>query len=262
VNLVLISGKYTAITVGILILVVLNSGCVSINGSAEPLNLNDNSSNLTEVNMTDNVYYGNGVSFNYSGTWFLNPYSADGSNMVEVSYDPYISINLLDFGFQLSPSINSPRVQIQIIDNEEFSKYSGMSDNSNYSESKDLIAGFSNYETMPGNSLIENSSFSNYTGISTSNNLSEKEIIDIMRKSTDSIGTKVSNVTITIDDKTAYRDVFILNSLWPPVIDQRFEHIVFVKNGKTYIMLLQVPNKDYSKEKQNFDIIINSFRVQ
>jgi len=99
--------------------------------------------------------------------------------------------------------------------------------------------------------------------ITPNNGMSEQEVIDSMENSIYFFGwwNKISNSTLTVDNKTAYKDTFTVYSLMPFIIDGRYEQIYFLKNGKTYSMLLQAQNNDFDKEKQNFDIILNSFKV-
>ncbi|MEN6292079.1 MAG: hypothetical protein ABFD07_08740, partial [Methanobacterium sp.] len=59
----------------------------------------------------------------------------------------------------------------------------------------------------------------------------------------------------------AYKDVFIYKN-GDSSQNMRFEQIYFVKNGKTYLILLQATDNDFDKERQNFDIILNSLKVQ
>lgn len=96
------------------------------------------------------------------------------------------------------------------------------------------------------------------------NGISEQESIDSIKNGINIFGwwDKISNTTLTVNNKTAYKDTFIVYSLIPPIIDGRFEQVYFVKNNKTYLMLFQTQNKDFDKEKPNFDIILNSFKVQ
>lgn len=72
--------------------------------------------------------------------------------------------------------------------------------------------------------------------------------------------TKLSNDTLTIDGKTAYRSIYSVNDTHFGEL-MRIHQIVFVKNDTTYVMLLQAPDKDFDNEKPIFDMIINSFKV-
>lgn len=248
VNLLTVSGKYAAIIIGILILVVLNSGCISFGGFLNVLSLDNSSSNLTELNKTDNNTYSiAGISFTGPDGWYFT--AVNDSRDIIILGSPNSS-KFLYF---------NPLFEVQIINNSEISN-----PNSPYyvtPENASENDPFSNLgPVMPGYVLVGNSS--NYSSISIADNPSEQEIVDMMRNDTNIPGTKISNNTLLIDGKTAYRDVYIFNNLWPPVIDQRIEQIVFVKDEKTYLITFEVPNWDYSKEKQNFDTIINSFKVQ
>ncbi|GEM_PF-1471823 len=233
---------YIGIIICFMVLVVLSSGCISSEGFIDSLGLSDNSMNIIELNKTvNNTYSVAGVSFKCPDGWHII-----GTNYID---------NIIISGF--SNTTKYPAFQIQIINNNYIQNSNDPSYTIPENETENGL--FSNLN-MPGEVVVGNSS--NYTSISINNNLSEKQIMDIMRNSTDSLGTKVSSDTITIDGKTAYRDTFVLNNLWPLVIDHRIEQIVFVKNGKAYLMFFEVPNKDYDKEKSNFDMIINSFKIQ
>ena len=74
-------------------------------------------------------------------------------------------------------------------------------------------------------------------------------------------GTMISKGTLKIDGNTAYQVTGVDNSNGPTK-NMRLEGISFTKNGKMYSFLLQAPNNDFDKEKSNFDLIINSFKVQ
>jgi hypothetical protein len=227
-----------------MILIVLSSGCVSLGGFADVLSLGDDSGNITEVNKTDNGTYSvDGVSFKCPDGWHVATTNQGVGNMIIGSPDA---------------SMFEPHFHIQIIPNSEIPDPNdpgyATPDNMNMDDP------FSNYGTAISGDLIKGNS-SDLTSIPTKDNLSEQEIIDIMRKDMDSFGVRVSNDTITIDGKTAYEDVFLINNVFPPVIDRKYLYIVFVKNGRTYLMAFDAPNWYYSKEKLNFDIILNSFKV-
>jgi hypothetical protein len=228
--------------------VILSSGCIAIGGFLDTFSLDDSFSNFTEINKTDNNSYSvAGVSFATPDGWHVETANFGGDIMIIGSPN---GINFPNF---------VPTFQIEIINNSEISN----SNNPIYATPENATEddSFSNLSTfIPGEVIVDD--FSNYSSISTNSNLSEQEIVDVMRNGTDSLGTKISNDTIMINGKTAYRDVYTVNNLWPPVIDQRIEQILFVKNEKTYLFTFEAPNWDYSKEKQNFDMIINSFKVQ
>jgi len=70
---------------------------------------------------------------------------------------------------------------------------------------------------------------------------------------------KILSSTITVDGTKAYKSVFILNdSHW----QAKEECIYFVKNGNTYLLTFIAATEDFDREKKNFDLILNSFKVQ
>lgn len=86
---------------------------------------------------------------------------------------------------------------------------------------------------------------------------SEQEAINEIKNEYIALGNKISSEKTTIDDEKAYKDVMLFNDT-----DERFEYIYFVKNGKTYLITFSTLDKDFDKEKANFDMILNSFKVQ
>jgi len=70
---------------------------------------------------------------------------------------------------------------------------------------------------------------------------------------------KKSSYSITIDNKTAYEDVFLVNDSHFSKI-MRIVQISLVKNDKTYLMLLQAPDEEFDSEKSYFAIILNSLK--
>ncbi|MEN6554552.1 MAG: PsbP-related protein [Methanobacterium sp.] len=175
-----ISGRYVGI-IGILVFVVLTSGCTSINDFVK----SSGSGNFSAYN----------VSFNYPNGWLAFADNQTGGKSISVSKDS---------------SFNGVQFNLQIMNN---------------------------------------------------NGLSEKGVINQMESSKTPGWRKISNTTLTIDGKKAYKDVFIYKN-GDSSQNMRFEQIYFVKNGKTYLILLQATDNDFDKERQNFDIILNSLKVQ
>lgn len=96
--------------------------------------------------------------------------------------------------------------------------------------------------------------------ITPNNGMSEQEAIDKVEKDIFIGYKKVSSSIITIDGNNAYESIFTVND---PVVGQiKSEYIYFVKNGKTYVITFSAVDKDFDKEKGNFDIILYSFKVQ
>jgi PsbP. len=91
-------------------------------------------------------------------------------------------------------------------------------------------------------------------------NKSTQNIINNMQNTVVPNGTILSKGTLKIDGNTAYQVTCIDNN--NSSSKMRYEGISFVKNGKMYSFLLQTPNNDFDKEKSNFDIILNSFKIQ
>lgn len=71
---------------------------------------------------------------------------------------------------------------------------------------------------------------------------------------------KIGSNTITIDNKTAYEDIFIVNDTHYSKL-MKISRIVLVKNDSTYLIHLQAPETEYGKERANFNVILNSFKV-
>lgn len=69
---------------------------------------------------------------------------------------------------------------------------------------------------------------------------------------------RISNDMLIIDGNKAYRQIFTVNCNGTVL---KCEQINFVKNNKGYIMTFQTPESDFNREKPNFDIILNSFKV-
>lgn len=168
----------------ILVLVVLTSGCTSINEFVKNLN-----------NTGNKTYSGNGVSFNYPENWSIDNDKARNKIFV------YKNV-----------SFNQVQFMVQIIYN---------------------------------------------------NGMAEQGAINNIRESSFAFPgwTRISNNTLTVDGKTAYEDVFNVNDTHYSEI-MRFDQMCFVKNENTYVMILEAPDKEFDKEKPNFDIIVNSFKVK
>lgn len=70
---------------------------------------------------------------------------------------------------------------------------------------------------------------------------------------------KKSSHTMTIDNKTAYEDIFLVNDSHFSKL-MRIAQITLVKNDKTYLILLQAPDEEFDKEKPYFALILNSLK--
>lgn len=93
------------------------------------------------------------------------------------------------------------------------------------------------------------------------NGMSEQEAINKVKGEMIPAGNKISSENITIDGENAIKDVLVLNCTETEIID-RFECVYFVKNEKTYLLTFSALDKNFNKEKANFDMILNSFKVQ
>ncbi len=150
----------------------------------------------------------------------------------------------------------------------DFIKSSGNGSFSEYNVSFNYPNGwFAFADNQTGGKSISVSKDSSFNGVQfnlqimNNNGLSEKGIINQMENSKTPGWRKISNSTLTIDGKKAYKDVFIYKN-GDSNQNMRFEQIYFVKNSKTYLILLQATDKDFDKERQNFDIILNSLKIQ
>jgi len=94
------------------------------------------------------------------------------------------------------------------------------------------------------------------------NGLSEKDALNQIKTSESPQGYQhISNTTLTINGKTAYQDNYIGHDPNSNVT-MKISTIYFVKNENMYLILIQAPEKVFDQEKQNFEVIINSLKVQ
>ena len=92
-------------------------------------------------------------------------------------------------------------------------------------------------------------------------NESTQDVINNAKKFRFLNDTKLSNGTLEIDGVTAYQITYICNE-YGDEEGIRSEQIGFVKNGNIYSIILQAPYYNFDKEKPNFDMVLNSFKVQ
>ena len=93
--------------------------------------------------------------------------------------------------------------------------------------------------------------------------MSNQEAITAIQSSTYPDGfQKISNNTLAINGNTAYETIYAVNN--PSIFHEIIiiQQIVFVKNGTTYSLDFQAPNNEFNNEKPNFDMILNSFKIQ
>ncbi|MGF7117107.1 hypothetical protein [Methanobacterium oryzae] len=89
---------------------------------------------------------------------------------------------------------------------------------------------------------------------------SDQEAIKETQSSMNVDGTKISNITLKIDNNMAYGGIYRVNDLDSDEII-RTEELSFVKNGKVYDLIIQAPNSKFDKEKANFDMILKTFKI-
>ncbi|MCE7698695.1 MAG: photosystem II reaction center PsbP family protein [Methanobacterium paludis] len=201
------SCRYTGIVIGVLVLVILISGCMY----GDETNLGNNTSHIK-------TYSAYNISFNYSSNWYAYNATTGSNNVVPGD---------LPLGGDVFTS------------------------NTNRSNNNDMIFVVSKDDvTVFDVQIIP-------TG-----DLSEQEGIKLIKNSMiPDDWNKLSNGTLTIDGKTAYEDIYTAHD--QSYNEQmRYEVIYLIKNGKTYYINMQAPDKEFDKEKSNFNIIINSFKVQ
>jgi hypothetical protein len=93
--------------------------------------------------------------------------------------------------------------------------------------------------------------------------MSNQEIIDSIQNPTNQGGSgeKISNNTTTVDGNTAYGNIYIVNDSDRFNQTMKEQQIYFIKNGTTYVLIFDAPENTFDKEKSNFDITLNSFKV-
>ena len=169
---------------GVLIIVILASGYIM--------------GNMTDVNVVNNTYSGEGVSFNIPANWKVSILK-DGTN---------ININI-----DKNNSTDGTRITIAKSLNPI-----GMSD-------QDVINEIQN----PTNQGV------NYQNI--------------------------SNSTTTVDGNTAYETTYRVNDTSRFTQIMKEQQINFIKNGITYSLIFDAPESAFDKEKLNFDITLDSFKI-
>jgi hypothetical protein len=186
--------------------------------------LNEDMDNITELNNTNNSTYSvDGVSFKCPDNWSVSVLNENG----------IISI------------VASP---VQIVNESASSQV--------ISTITSTLFGF-----VTSDVILSYDSPQFEVDISHNNGISEQEAINQVKNDVPVDGKKVSSSTITVDGNKAYNDIFITSSDEDSVA-MKFEQICFVKNGKTYLMTFSAAEKDFDKEKKNFNMILNSFKVQ
>jgi len=65
---------------------------------------------------------------------------------------------------------------------------------------------------------------------------------------------------IIVDNKTAYENIYTFTDFYSEKLI-KYADIFLVKNDKSYYISLQAPDEEFDKEKPNFAVILNSFKV-
>jgi hypothetical protein len=93
------------------------------------------------------------------------------------------------------------------------------------------------------------------------NNMSEEQVVNEFHQSLTLGWTNTGSYKLTIDNKTAYEDVYRVNDTHYGNL-MKIVTIALVKNDKTYLLLLQAPENEFDSEKPNFGVILKNFSVQ
>jgi hypothetical protein len=73
---------------------------------------------------------------------------------------------------------------------------------------------------------------------------------------------QISNKTLSIDNNTAYENIFTVDDKADFSENMTLEQINIIKNGTTYTFMLQAPVNDFNNEETNFNIMINSIKIK
>lgn len=125
-----------------------------------------------------------------------------------------------------------------------------------------------NYDNETGPTMIfVNKDYPLFNGaqfqvqVAPNNGMSEQGVVDDFHGSVTPGWTNIGSYKLTVDNKTAYEDVYTVNDTHYSKL-MKMVSIILVKNDKTYLMLLQAPDKEFDSEKPNFSVILKSFMVQ
>ena len=169
---------------GVLILIVLASGCIT--------------GNMNNVNVVNNTYSGEGVSSKIPANWKVSKLTDETNTNIKIDKN-----NSTDGTLITIAKLPNPK---------------GMSD-------QDGINAIQNPTNQGGNYQ------------------------------------KISNNTTTVDGNTAYETTYIVNDTSRFTQIMKEQQINFIKNGTTYALIFDAPENTFDKEKSNFDITLNSFRI-
>ena len=73
---------------------------------------------------------------------------------------------------------------------------------------------------------------------------------------------KISNKTLDIDNNIAYETIYTINDTADYTEIMTDQNIVFTKNGKIYLLDFQAPINDFENNKPDFNVILNSLKIQ
>ncbi len=73
---------------------------------------------------------------------------------------------------------------------------------------------------------------------------------------------QISNKTTIINNNTEYVSMFTIDDPADFTENMTLEQIGLVKNGTSYILMSQAPVNDFNNTQANFNIMINSFKIQ
>lgn len=94
--------------------------------------------------------------------------------------------------------------------------------------------------------------------------LSNQELIDSVKDPVnegDGNWVKISNNTISINGTTAYENTYTVSNLSQFKGSLIIKEINFIKNGYTYGFTFQAPVNEFNNEQTNFNITLNSFKI-
>jgi len=189
----------------------------------------------------------------------------NGSNLqISRKYIGVIIILILSFlvlnfsASNISNIANSNNIKVY---NSTTNTYSGNGISFNYPSNWNLQT-----DNLDGNNAIIVVSNNTTFQVSISPNppsMSDQDAIIAIQSSSNPDGFQIiSNNTLIIDGNTAYETTYTVNNstIFPEIMTD--QQIAFVKNGTTYGLDFRAPINDFNNEKPNFDMILNSFKIQ
>lgn len=127
---------------------------------------------------------------------------------------------------------------------------------SSWNDSGSLMISFADYN--------DNTSHFQYQINIRTGNESIQDIIKDMQRDIDPNDTIISNGTLKIGGSTAYQVTYEITpkNSYSNSHTTTIKDITFAKNGKVYNFFMEDITPDFDKEKQSFNVILNSFKVQ